>query len=324
MANRVPLSTLTTPDSGAGAYLVQPEYAEVLLSRVAREAAVLQLADSMRVDTNQVVWPVYLGRPVAGFVAEAGVKPPTGAEFGQLTANIKKIATYVRFTEEILEDARRDPRLLINPDVEAAIADLIDYHALGTHAGAGVGTFGTSFDAALQNTTSGGLAVELGTGADALATAISAAIAKLEANGYTRNLSILGGYAVKQHLRDARQTTGAPLYTDDFSADVPGLYGLRWAFSTNVNRTDTGVYAPFTAGTVGTAGSPSRTVAIVGDFSRAKAVIRKDINTRVLTEATLGGVSLAETNQIAIMYEMRMGFQVYDLNNAFVRIVNGT
>jgi HK97 family phage major capsid protein len=317
MANNIPLSTAT---SGAGGALVQPEYAEVLLSKVAREAAVLQLSDSMRVDTNQVVWPVYLGRPTAGFVAEAGVKPPTGAEFSTLTANLKKIATYVRFTEEVLEDARRDPRLLINPDVEAAIADLIDYHALGTHAGGTVATFGGSFDARLQDCTT---VVELGTGADALATAVSSAIATLESKGYNRNLSILTGYATKQHLRDARDNTTSPLYTDSFSNEQPSLYGLRWAFSTNVNRHDTGTYNPYgTGGVMAGAGSPSKVVAIVGDFSRAKAIIRKDLNTRVLTEATLAGVNLAETNQIAIMYEMRVGFQIYDLNNAFVKIVN--
>jgi hypothetical protein len=33
-------------------------------------------------------------------------------------------------------------------------------------------------------------------------------------------------------------------------------------------------------------------------------------------------VNLAETNQIAVQWEMRMGFQIFDLNRAFVRIVN--
>lgn len=318
MANQIPISSI----NAAGGFLIQPEVQEALIANIAREGAIFQLADTIRVNTSAVTWPVYLGRPTAAFVAEAATKPTTGAEFGQLTASIKKIATHVRYTDEILQDAQQDPRVLINPDVEAAIADLADYHAIGTHAGgAGVGaTYTSSFDAAVQNTTT---TVELGTGQDAFAVALSAAVATLEGKGYTRNLSVLAGYRLKQHLRDARSTTGTPLYTESFnSGELPRIYGLPTAFSTNLNRTDAGVYDWSTAGLIGGAGSPGKTVAIVGDFSRAKAVIRNDLTTQVFKEATIGGVNLAETNQTAVQYEVRMGFQVYDLNNAFVRIVN--
>jgi HK97 family phage major capsid protein len=322
MANQIPL----TSANAAGGFLIQPAYQELLSQRIARENSVFQLADTTRVTTNQVIWPVYMGRPTAAFVAEAGVKTTTGAEFGQLTANLKKIATKVRFTEEILQDAVQDPRLLVGPDVVAAINDLAEYNALGTHAGAAntTATFTTSFDSALLNTTSGGAHVEyVQANQDAMATAISAAIAKLEGNGYVNNLGILAGYRVKQALRDARTTIGLPLYTDSFTADTPGLYGLRWAFSTNLNKTDAGAYDPITtAGLIGGAGSPGKVVALVGDFSNAKAVIRTDISVDSSREAVSAGVSLWDTNQVELRYETRIGFQVYDLNNAFVKIVN--
>jgi HK97 family phage major capsid protein len=320
MANQKPISTT----NAAGGYLIQPDYQATLLSRVARENAVFAMADTIQVNTNSVVWPVYLGRPTAGFVAEAATKPTTGAEFGQLTANLKKIATNVRYTTEILEDAAQNPQLLIGPDVVAAINDLAEYHALGTHVGAAntTATYTTSFDAALQNTTT---TVELGTGADAFAVALSSAMATLENNGYTDNLSVLTGYRTKQHLRDARTTNGDPLYYQALagSGEVDRVQGLPIRFSTNVSRTDAGVYNPFTPdAAIGGSGSPPATVAIVGDFRNAKAVIRSDISVQTFREATLDGVNLAETNQIAVQYETRIGFQVYDLNNAFVRIIN--
>jgi HK97 family phage major capsid protein len=322
MANQKPISTT----NAAGGYLVQPEYQRSLLSRIARENAVFAMADTLRVNTKQVVWPVYLGRPTAGFVAEAATKPTTGAEFGQLTANLKKIATNVRYTTEILEDAAENPQLLIGPDVVAAINDLAEYHALGTHVGAAdtTATYTTSFDSALQNTTT---TVELGSGEDALADAISSAVATLEGNGYTDNLSVIAGYRLKQHLRDARDGQGLPLYYPGFNSasgdDVPRLWGLPVRFSTNLNKTDAGTYNPFTPdATIGGAGSPPATVAIVGAFQNAKAVIRSDISTQVFREATIDSVNLAETNQIAVQYETRIGFQVYDLNAAFVRIIN--
>src|SRR5215216_4489659 len=159
MANQTPLSTAT---NAAGGYLVQPEYAEALTARIARENALFQLAETRRVNTNQVIWPVYLGRPTASFVAEAAAKPVTGAEFGQLTANLKKIVSQVRYTEEVLELSTQDPRLLIGPDQVAAINDTAEYNGLGTHAGGAntTATFTTNFDAALGNTTSGGAPVE--------------------------------------------------------------------------------------------------------------------------------------------------------------------
>jgi HK97 family phage major capsid protein len=317
MANQIPISSV----SAAGGYLVQPELGDALISKVARQAGVLSLANVQRISTSSMTWPVYLGRPTAGFVAEAAAKPMTGAEFGTLTANVKKIATNVRYTQEILEDARINPEVLINPDVESAFADLIDYHAIGTHVGAAntTATFTSSFDAALANTTQ---TVELGTGADALAIALSSALGTLEGQGYMDGLSVLAGPGLKAHLRDARDTQGRPLYTDGFTTDVPRVFGLPMAFSTNVNRTDAGVYSFSTGGLIGGAGSPAKTVAIVGDFNNAKAVIRRDLYTQTFREATIGGVNLAETNQIAVQWEMRMGFQIFDLNRAFVRIVN--
>lgn len=317
MANQVPISSV----NAAGGYLIPAELADPLIQKVARQSGVLSLANVQRITTNRMEWPVYLGRPTAAFVAEAATKPVTGAEFSQLTAAIKKIATHVRYTEEILEDARVNPQILINPDVESAFSDLIDYHAIGTHVGAAntTATFTSSFDAALANTTQ---TQELGTGADALALALSAAMGTLEGQGYADNLSVLAGPALKAHLRDARDTTGRPLYTDGFANSQPTIYGLPTAFSTNVNRTDAGVYSFSSAGLIGGAGSPGKTVAIVGDFSNAKAVIRSDLSTKLLDQATVGGVNLAETNQIALQYELRMGFQVFDLNRSFVRIIN--
>jgi HK97 family phage major capsid protein len=321
MANQIPLSTAT---GAAGGYLVIPEYAETLTARIARENALFQLADTRMINTNQMIWPVYLGRPTASVVGEAAAKPVTGAEYGQLTANLKKFVSQVRYTEEVLELAREDPRLLVGPDQVAAINDLAEYNGLGTHAGGAntTATFSTTFDAAVLNTTQTVEYVQANQ--DALATAISSAIATLQGKGYTSNLGILAGYRVQQALRDARQTTGAPLYQDSFGDTTsPGLYGLRWAWSTNVNKTDAGTYDPITtAGVIGGAGSPGKVIAVVGDFSNVKAVINTQMRFKWLDQATVGGVNLAETNQYIAQYETRIGMQVYDLNNGFVKIVN--
>ncbi len=310
MPNQIPLSTAV---NAAGGFLVAPELGDALIQKVQRTSGALQLASVTRINTNRMEWPVYLGRPTAGFVGEAGVKPTTGAEFGQLTATIKKIATNVIYTQEILEDARINPEVLVNPDVEAAFGDLVDKHMVGTHPG-GASTqanFSTSFDAALANTTQ---TIELGTGSDAFALALSAAMATLEGNGFEENISVLAALDTKGHLRDARDTQGRPLYSDGFQDNNPTLYGLTARFTSNLDG--------FPAGLLGGTGSPGKTVAIVGDFSNAKAIIRRDLYTQRFREAIINGINLAETNQIAVQWEMRMGFQIFDPNRSFVRITN--
>ena len=69
----------------------------------------------------------------------------------------------------------------------------------------------------------------------------------------------LTGYRTKQHLRDARDGHGRPLYYDQLTGDgdVPRVMGLPIRFSTNVSKTDAGTYNPFTPdATIGGAGSP--------------------------------------------------------------------
>jgi HK97 family phage major capsid protein len=220
----------------------------------------------------------------------------------------------VVYTEELLEDARLDPQVLVNQDVEAAFSEVIDANIIGTHPG-GVNTqatFSTSFDAALANTSQ---EVELGTGADALVVAISSAMATIEGNGGNPD-GVMYALDVKGHLRDARTGTGVPLYSDGFNLNDQGPYGLRQAFSTNLDG--------FPAGLMGGVGSPEKTVAIVGDFSFAKAVMRHQLSAGVFREGVVGAHNLLEQNKVAVRWEMRMGFQVYDLNRMFVRITNGS
>lgn len=318
MANQIPLQSGIP---AAGGVLVPQELGEILINGFVREAAALQLASIERIDTNRMTWPVYLGRPTAGFVGEGASKPVTGAEYTEVSASIKKMATGVIYTDEVLEDARINPEVLINPDVEGAFADLIDANIIGTHpGGASVQAFlGSSFadDAGaaakcLGNTSS---SIELGTGQDALATAISAAIEVIEGNGYQAG-GMMTAFDMKGHLRGARDVDGRPLYTDGFQREPDSLYGLGLSYTTNLDG--------FPAGLLGGAASHPKIAAIVGDFSRARVIVRKDMRVSRHTEGTYQGHNLLETNKTLVKWELRMGFFVQDLNRAFVKIVNAT
>lgn len=262
-----------------------------------------------RVNTNKALFSVYAGRPTAAFVAEAAAKPTTGAEYTELAINIKKMATIVMYTEELLDDARQDPSILVNADVSAAFTYLIDAHMLGWSAGS---TVTTSFDAAIGSST---LTVEYDQTKD-FALAVSAAMAKVEANGYIPNGVIVNPDA-RQVLRDARTTYGTPLFEQNFNEARPGMgiYGLDWRFSNNL---------PTLQGTA----AASRVVGIVGDFQQAVAAIRQDLSMSFSDQATVDVSGtlhhLFQQNKRASRWEMRMGVNIHDVNRAFCLILNAS
>jgi HK97 family phage major capsid protein len=306
MANQIPL--LEGTSTSGGTLIVPASYGTTLVNAVLRESAGLSLSRTQRVATNKTLFSVYAGRPVAAFVAEAAPKQATGAEYTELAINVKKLATVVMYTEELLDDAREDPSILINTDVSAAFSYLIDAHIVGWSAGV---IQATSFDSRLENCTT---VVEFDQTKD-LGIALSAAMAKVEAAGYTPNGAILP-YDARQNMRDARAVnTGQPLYGNWDQAIRGDLFGLPIRYSSNL---------PLLAGTA----AAGRTVGIVGDFNQAIAAIRQDLTVAYSDQATVdvGGTlhNLWQQNKRAARWEMRMGFNIHDTNNAFCLIRNAS
>lgn len=312
MANAIPLLEGT---DAAGGFLVSEQYGQTLQNTINRRAAAWGLARVERVVGRRQKYAIYAGRPTAAFVGEGAAKPVTGAEFNELTVNVKKIATNVIYTEELLEDAREDPSVFVSADVETAFTDLIDAHVLGM---AGSALVTSSFDDSLAATTQ---KVELGADGDAFAKAISEAIGIIEGNGGVPS-GIAAAYDVRAHLRDARSATETtePIYTAGYEANAPEtLYGVPIRWTTNLDG--------FPAGLTGAAGSPAKVAAIVGDFTHAVGVVRRDIGVRFSDQATLNvaGVdqNMWQENKLAAQWEMRVGFAIHDRNRMFVAITNG-
>lgn len=304
MANAVPLLEGT---DASGGYLVSEQYGATLQNAIRRESAVMALSRVDRVAGRRQKYAVYAGRPTAAFVAEGAAKAATGAEFTELTVNIKKIASIVMYTEELLEDAREDPNVLVSVDVEAAFQDLIDAHALGYAAGSAIAG---QFDSELTNTTQ---TDELGATEDAFAVGVSAALERIESNGY-RPSGIVAASDVRAHLRDARRAgdqVAVAVYTDGFEREPDQLYGLPITYSSNLDGFPAG------AGNI---------AAVVGDFTHAVFALRKDITVKRSDQATVdvSGTlhNLWQQNKTAFLWEMRVGFVAHDLNEAFSNVTN--
>jgi len=292
----------------AGGFLVRDNNSPgVVFQRgINRQSAIAELAQIRPMTGKRERMTEYVGRPTAAFVGEGAAKPVTGAEYAEVVLDVKKIASTVLFSKEVLEDAAEDPTPIIAQDVRAAISDLIDQHALGwSNGGAIVGQFNSE----LMETTQ---SVELGAGADALAVAISAAMELIEANGYMPTGAVLARDA-GAHLRDRRDVDGRPLYSDGFTAPTSSLYGIPLRYTTNLQSFS---------------GAPAagRKIGLVGDFSGAMLAIRKDVSFSFSDQATVdvGGVlhNLWQQNKVGVLWETRLGFVAHDLNRRFVAITN--
>jgi HK97 family phage major capsid protein len=307
MANAIPLLEGT---AASGGYLVPDQYVQDAFQLgIDRQSAVAQLVRIRRVAAKRVQLTEYVGRPTAGFVAEGADKPASGAAYNVVTVDIKKIASLIMYTEELIEDAQSDPTVLINQDVRGAFSDLIDSHALGTSPS---GAVTTQFNNALANTTQ---TVEYDQSKqDALPLAISSAIQTIRSNGYNANGAIVGPDA-ELALRNARDTLGRPLYADGFSGAPSSLYGLNMSRTTNLQ-------------TIAGTAAAGRVVAIVGDFNQGLLAVRDDIRVKFSDQATVNvsGTDhrLWQQNKVAALWETRVGFVAHDLNRAFVAVVNAS
>jgi hypothetical protein len=311
MANRIPLAS--SPPA-AGGYLLPYEQGDILVNGMLQEAGAIALAGDRRATgANKTQFTIWLGAPTAAPVGEGAQKPVTGAEFGQTVLNVKKFASIVLFTDEMIEDVQGgDLNVLVDSGVREAINDVVDAHALGLDSAVPITSV---FDEWLNHTTA---AVEFDqTLPDGLQKAVSAAMGKLEANGYDDpgQMGVLLGTGFAQVLRDARSTLdpSQPIFGAGTGRDP--LYGLSSFVSTNL-------------ATPATAPGAATALGFVVYRPNLHVRIRRDVTVTTSTEATVNDGTadrkLFQEDLTAVRYETRLGFLVHDINRAVVKIANAT
>jgi hypothetical protein len=307
MANQIPLRE--SPLS-AGGYLLPVEQGDILTNGILQEAGAIALAGDARATTaTKTQFTIWLGTPTAGPVGEGAAKPVTGAEFGQTAMNVKKFASIVLFTDEMIEDVQAgDLNVLVDSGVRSAINDVIDAHAIGLDSGVSITGV---FDSMLKSTTQ---TVEYDQAkADGLQLAISKAMGLLEANGYGNQgeMGVLLGFGFAQAIRDARSTVDPAI--EVYGPGRDPLYGLNSFSSTNLNA-------------VSEAAGAGKILGFVVHRPNLHVRVRKDVTLSTSSEATVNdGVAdrkLFQEDLTAIRYETRLAFMVHDINRAVVAIVN--
>ncbi len=279
-----------------------------VVANVYGESALLQLADvrQMTAAVEDIVvagsftWPGGMN-----LVAEAAAKPAADSTLASLQLVAKKMAVFVVLTEELLAEASGID--IVNFHQEAItqkFAQLIDSMGM-----AGGGAFGTE-NVGAAATAAGGAHVQVITGTMAAPTSqhlsFNKAIGAIEADDFQPN-GVVVHRPMKADLRALADSQSRPLYVESLTSDTPDLlYGLPTYY---LGR---GAFPTAAASTLR---------AIVGDFSQYIIGIRDELAFSLHNEGTIGGVSLLETNQVALRAEMRLAAKIVD-NKAFARLNN--
>lgn len=115
------------------------------------------------------------------------------------------------------------------------------------------------------------------------------ALALVEGSGFDPT-AIAASRAIRATLRGLRNDNGTPIYETSIAngGTQSTLYGFPIDYTSGWDRSDA--------------------LAIAGDFKKAILGIRQDVTTKVLTEATVGGINLAEQDAVALRVNLRVAF----------------
>ena len=274
---------------GRSDVVIPEDLAKDIVKSATQASTVLSLpgVNIRRMSRKEHKIPVSATLATAAWVAEEGTKSQSTATWDSKTITAEELAAIVTVHDSVLDDADFDLFDEIKPQLAEAIASAFDAAVLfGTNAPA-------SFpNSVVEHAVAAGYEIEDGAGQD-LAADVNAAMALVEDDGYAINGHV-ARLAVKSRLRGLRDDNGQPIFVSSLANDgaAASLYGEAIAFSAN------GAWDP-DAATLAT-----------GDFSKLCIGLRQDLTFTTSKEATVGGVSLFETDRTALRVVFRAGFQI--------------
>lgn len=279
------------------AALIQNERSNQLLTQVQEGSKVIQAGTVVNMGTNITDMPVATAQAEAYVVDYEGtrVKPTSTLGYGSKELNARELAVIVPVREETLEDA--DDALIDRIVKDGAEAIYRKFDRLVTFGGADKPAQWSAslFDSA---TASGNL-FQIGASAteNDLIGQILQAQEALAAGGFDPELAFAAS-TLKFRLQNQRDSAGAPIYVPSFNQGL----GVDGAIS--------GMDAYFLKGRSGATPVFDRALAelLVVDPSQLYIGVRTDVQVKILDQATVNGVNLAETDQIGFRFRARFAY----------------
>lgn len=298
--NYNPINTL---QDAAGGYLVPVVPSGTILDKYLQSSGVLPLCNVERTSAQKLSWIIAKGRPQAFPVGELDAIPQTGYEWGSLTAQVRKLACIVRFSTEQLEDQTQDSLSVISQGVDSAFALETDAQIVGLRNGADITGI---FDADMNADITESVAYDP-TEQDGLQRAMSAGVEKIQFAGGLPNagaagLGVLLSNSIARVIRDASSEVDSTRRIYGSPSDV--FYGADLSYSNHLQNI----------------GAANRTVGFIGNFRDSlKVLLRNDLRVLKSADASVGGVEVYTTDQVAFRWTLRMAAVITDPTH-FVRI----
>lgn len=269
------------------ATLIQEAYADVLLNNAVEASTALAAFPTVNMGTKLTHLPVLATLPEAGWVSESataseGVKPQSQVTWADRTLVAEEIAVIIPVHENVIDDATVGVLTEIASLGGQAIGKKLDQAIF----------FGTDKPASWVSDDLLSAAIDANqdvtvVGGDAntsdIVGAVNQASEKLATAGYAPD-TMVASLAMRYQVANLRDADGLPIFRDESFA------GFRTFFNRN------GAWAPSSA------------VALVCDSSRVRIGVRQDISVKLLDQATVGSINLAERDMVAIRLKARYAY----------------
>lgn len=296
----------------AAAIIARQDMAEIFQAAVEQSAA-LSTFRRVSMGTKQARMRLIDALPTGGFVAESdadvpGVKPTSKQSWRSKELVAEELAVIVVIPENVFEDTEIGIWSEVKPRIAERLGAVLDaavffgQAGLSALPGSNAGTYPSTWPAAIEpGARAAGNVVSKAAITPDLAEAINQVFGKVEADGYDVNDAYTGRF-LRVQLRGLRDDNHQPIYLESLRSDgmTNQILGATLKYVTNGAWKRAG-------------GSPDAGATLIaGDAKKAILGVRQDITFKLLDQAVVGGISLAETDQIALRAKCRFGFQVDD------------
>ena len=255
-------------------------------------SAALAAFRSIRMSAGTVSMPVLAALPTAGWVTDdtsgsaTGTKPTSKVSWTGKNLVAEEIAVIVPVHENTIADTRFDIWGEVRPLVSQEFGRVLDEAVFF-----GVNKPATWLDPALvPGAIAAGNTIADGTGID-LADDINEAFGFVEDDEFDVNVAFTGRF-LRRRLRGLRDADNSPIYLDGVRSDnrTAEIYGqdLMYVGNRSWDRDEA--------------------VLLAGDRSKVLLGIREDVQVKLLTEATIGGINLAEKDMVALRFKFRVAY----------------
>ncbi|AUX82842.1 major capsid protein [Microbacterium phage Raccoon] len=279
------------------ALLATQELDSIIKPEVQTSAA-LSAFTTTRMSAGVQRQPVLASLPTAGWVSDhnstdaSGVKPTSKVTWGNKELIAEEMAVIIPVHENTIADSKFDLWGEVRPLVAQEFGRVLDAAVFF-----GVNKPATWLDPALVPgaIAAGNYIVEGflpdGTASIDLADDINEAFGLVEDDEFDVNVAFTGRF-LRRKLRGLRDSDGSPIYLDGLRSDnnTASIYGQDLHYIKN--------------------GGWDRDEALLlaGDRDAVRIGIREDVQVKLLTEATVGGINLAERDMVALRFKFRVAY----------------